>query len=46
MMVERGYPKKLCDLVSRNLNIDYAATRMIQYLSHYSRQKDFYKKRR
>ena len=36
MMVERGYPEKLCDLVTRNLNTDYTATRMIGYLSHYS----------
>jgi len=36
MMVERGYPKNLCELVTRNLNTDYTATRMIGYLSHYS----------
>lgn len=36
MMVDRGYPVNLCDLVTRNLNIDYTATRMIGYLSHYS----------
>lgn len=36
MMVERGYPENLCDLVTRNLNTDYTATRMIGYLSHYS----------
>ena len=36
MMVERGYPEKLCDLVTQNLNTDYTATRMIGYLSHYS----------
>lgn len=36
MMLERGYPENLCDLVTRNLNTDYAATRMIGYLSHYS----------
>ena len=36
MMLNRGYPKNLCDLVTRNLNTDYAATRMIGYLSHYS----------
>lgn len=35
MMVERGYPENLCDLVTRNLNTDYTATRMIGYLSHY-----------
>lgn len=36
MMLDRGYPEKLCDLVTQNLNTDYTATRMIGYLSHYS----------
>ena len=36
MMLERGYPENLCELVTRNLNTDYTATRMIGYLSHYS----------
>ena len=36
MMAERGYQKNLCDLVTRNLNTDYTAIRMISYLSHYS----------
>lgn len=36
MMLDRGYPENLCDLVTRNLNTDYTATRMIGYLSHYS----------
>ena len=36
MMVERGYPKNLCDLITKNLNTDYTAGRMIGYLSHYS----------
>lgn len=36
MMMERGYSENLCDLVTRNLNTDYTATRMIGYLSHYS----------
>lgn len=36
MMIERGYPENLCDLVTRNLNTDYTATRIIAYLSHYS----------
>ena len=40
MMVERGYPENLCDLVSRNLNTDYTASRMIGYLSHYSHLPD------
>ena len=40
MMVERGYPEDLCDLVTRNLNTDYTAARMIGYLSHYSNLPD------
>lgn len=40
MMVDRGYPENLCDLVTRNLNTDYTATRMIGYLSHYSHLPD------
>ena len=36
MMVDRGYNEKLCELVSRNLNTDFTAARMIGYLSHYS----------
>ena len=36
MLVERGYPAELCELITRNLNTDYTATRMIGYLSHYS----------
>ena len=40
MMLERGYLENLCDLVTRNLNTDYTATRMIGYLSHYSHLPD------
>ena len=40
MMLDRGYPEQLCDLVTRNLNTDYTATRMIGYLSHYSELPD------
>ena len=36
IMLERGYSEDLCDLVTRNLNTDYTASRMIGYLSHYS----------
>ena len=32
LMMERGYPENLCNLVTRNLNTDYTATRMIGYL--------------
>ena len=36
MLVKRGYPENLCELITRNLNTDYTASRMIGYLSHYS----------
>ena len=36
ILLERGYPQNLCELITRNLNTDYTATRMIGYLSHYS----------
>ena len=36
IMVKRGYPENLCELVTRNLNTDFTASRMIGYLSHYS----------
>ncbi len=40
MMVDRGYPENLCDLVTKNLNTDFTAARMIGYLSHYSHLPD------
>ncbi len=40
MMLNRGYQKELCDLVTRNLNTDFTAARMIGYLSHYSELPD------
>lgn len=36
ILMERGYPENLCELITRNLNTDYTASRMIAYLSHYS----------
>lgn len=36
ILMERGYPEPLCELVTRNLNTDFTAGRMIGYLSHYS----------
>lgn len=36
MLQDRGYPESFCDLVSRNLNTDFTANRMIGYLYHYS----------
>lgn len=40
MLLERGYPEQLCDLITRNLNTDYTATRMIGYLSYYTELPD------
>ena len=36
ILMDRGYPENFCELITRNLNTDYTATRMIGYLSHYS----------
>ena len=40
IMLNRGYPENLCDLVTKNLNTDFTASRMIGYLSHYSHLPD------
>lgn len=37
IMVRRGYPEEFCDLITRNLNTDFTANRMIGYLSHYKK---------
>ena len=34
LMLSRGYPEGFCDAVTRNLNTDYTARRMIGYFSH------------
>lgn len=36
MLLKRGYQETLCELITRNLNTDFTASRMIGYLSHYS----------
>lgn len=36
MLLERGYHKELCEAITKNLNTDYTATRMIGYLCQYS----------
>ena len=36
-MLRRGYPEPFCDEVTRNLNTDWTAQRMIGYLSHYEK---------
>lgn len=37
MLLKRGYPEPFCDEVSRNLNTDWTANRMMGYLSHYKK---------
>lgn len=37
LMLKKGYPEPFCDEVTRNLNTDWAAQRMIGYLSHYQK---------
>ena len=36
MLIERGYHEELCDVITRNLNTDFTAARMIGYLCQYS----------
>jgi len=35
LMLRRGYVEEFCDIVTKNLNTDFTAKRMIGYLSHY-----------
>lgn len=35
LMLERGYPEEFCDIITKNLNTDFTAKRMIGYLYHY-----------
>lgn len=35
MLVERGYQEELCDIITKNLNTDFTAARMIGYLCQY-----------
>ncbi len=35
LMLRRGYPEEFCDIVTKNLNTDFTAKRMIGYLLHY-----------
>lgn len=37
IMLRRGYPKLFCDQITKNLNTDWTAQRMIGYLSHYKK---------
>jgi len=35
MLLKRGYPEPFCDLVTKNLNTDFTAKRMLGYLRYY-----------
>ena len=37
IMMNRGYPEEFCDQISKNLNTDWTAQRMIDYLLHYKK---------
>ena len=37
LMLKRGYSEPFCDDVTKNLNTDWTAQRMIGYLSHYEK---------
>lgn len=34
-MIDRGYPREFSELITKNLNTDWTAGRMMGYLSHY-----------
>lgn len=36
LLLERGYNEAFSDIITKNLNTDFTAGRMIGYLSHYS----------
>ena len=35
LILQRGYDEGFCDIITKNLNTDFTATRMIGYLYHY-----------
>ena len=37
LMIQKGYPEQFCDEVSKNLNTDFTAKRIIGYLLHYQK---------
>ncbi len=39
LLLRRGYPEPFCDEVTKNLNTDWTAQRLIGYLSHYQKLK-------
>ena len=36
ILLDKGYSEKFSDLITKNLNTDFTAGRMIGYLSHYT----------
>ena len=36
ILLDKGYSEEFSDLITKNLNTDFTASRMIGYLSHYS----------
>lgn len=36
ILMEKGYSQEFSDLITKNLNTDFTAGRMIGYLSHYT----------
>lgn len=37
VLLDRGYPEPFCDQITKNLNTDWTARRMLGYLSHYQK---------
>ena len=37
LMLQRGYPEQFCDEVTKNLNTDFTAKRMIGYILYYQK---------
>lgn len=36
-LLDRGYPEVFCDQITKNLNTDWTANRMLGYLSHFQK---------
>ena len=37
VLLDRGYPHEFCDAITKNLNTDFTAKRMLGYLRHYKK---------
>jgi hypothetical protein len=37
MLLKKGYPEPFCDEITKHLNTDWTAQRMMGYLSHYDK---------